>query len=200
MAGATWYVESLETTLHQDLNGDTHDRPHHRDDRSIGATTLTKVADSYFFNYASGGPQLKLNGAYVAAGQLGDVDADRRGATWAEPAIGSPGRTARLISTPSGRPTAPATTVSNMIGANVSGTTSALQQFEPFFQQDLNGDGVIPIEAVGATKLVKSGNNYVLDPMASLGGPLLKYSGANVTVGQFGALDADRRRTDGERL
>ena len=68
----------------------------------------------------------------------------------------------------------------------MSGTTSDLQQFEPFFHQDLNGDGVIPIEAVGATKLVQSGNNFVLDPMASLGGPVLKYSGANVTVGQFG--------------
>ena len=73
-----------------------------------------------------------------------------------------------------------------MIGP-VSGTTSAMQQFEPFLHQDLNGDGVIPIEAFGATKLVQSGNNFVLDPMASLGGPLVKFSGANVTAGQFGA-------------
>jgi hypothetical protein len=34
---------------------------------------------------------------------------------------------------------------------------------------------------------VQSGNNYVLDPMAFLGGPLLKHGGAAVTVNEFGA-------------
>ena len=45
--------------------------------------------------------------------------------------------------------------IRNMINPS-SGTTSAVQQFEPFLHQDLNGDGVIPIEAFGATKLVQS--------------------------------------------
>ena len=186
VAGGTFTLESLETTLHQDLNGDTVLGPTTPTIEALGTTTLTKVADSYFFNYASNGPQLKLNGVYVAAGQLGNftpigVELDVGGTGyWVAWKNGALDQYTVWQTDGAGN------YVSNMIGANVSGTTSDLQQFEPFFHQDLNGDGVIPIEAVGVTKLVKSGNNFVLDPMASLGGPLLKYNGANVTVGQFG--------------
>ena len=38
---------------------------------AFGSTRLTTVADAYFFNGASGGPQLKMNGVNVAPGQFG---------------------------------------------------------------------------------------------------------------------------------
>ena len=127
---------------------------------------------------------MKLNGVYVAAGQSGawtPIGAEAAGnGFWIAWKNGALDQYTVWETDGAGN------YLRNMIGA-VSGTTSALQEFEPAFHQDLNGDGVIPIEAVGATKLVQSGNNYVLDPMASLGGPLLKYTGANVTAGQFGA-------------
>jgi serralysin len=63
------------------------------------------------------------------------------------------------------------------------------------FQQDLNGDGVIgsavvagtTIEAFGATKLVQSGSNFYLQSISTGSGPDLRYSGASVVAGQFGA-------------
>ena len=43
------------------------------------------------------------------------------------------------------------------------------------------------IEASGSTSLVQVGNNYFLDPVAGGTGPELKYDGAPVVAGQFGA-------------
>jgi len=73
----------------------------------------------------------------------------------------------------------------------VSGTSPTLEAAETSFQQDLNGDGhigpVTVIEASGSTKLDLVGNNYFFDPVSGGAGPLLKYQGAAVVVGQFGA-------------
>src|SRR5258708_7479288 len=45
------------------------------------------------------------------------------------------------------------------------------------------------IESFGLTSLVKDGNNYFLNPVVggSSSGPQLRFSGAPVTMGQFGA-------------
>src|SRR6202035_2383442 len=43
------------------------------------------------------------------------------------------------------------------------------------------------IEAFGSTKLVQVGSNYFLDSISTGSGPELKYNGAAVTAGQFGA-------------
>src|SRR2546430_1214904 len=45
----------------------------------------------------------------------------------------------------------------------------------------------VAIEGFGSTKLVQVGNNYYLDSISSGTGPELKYGGAAVVVGQFGA-------------
>src|SRR4029077_4624856 len=44
----------------------------------------------------------------------------------------------------------------------------------------------VVIESVGVTSLVQLGNNYFLYTVGTSSGPSLKYSGAVVTVGQFG--------------
>ena len=71
VAGGSWYLEAYESALQQNLNGDGIIGPTVTTVEAIGSIRLSKVADSYFFNYASGGPQLKMNGAYVAQGQFG---------------------------------------------------------------------------------------------------------------------------------
>jgi Tryptophan-rich Synechocystis species C-terminal domain/Calx-beta domain len=141
VAGATWYVESLESTLHQDLNGDAKIGPTTQSIETNGATSLTKVADSYFFNYASNGPQLKMNGVYVAAGQSGNwmpLGAEQAAngtyqVAWKNGALDQ----YTVWQTDSA-----GNYQNNPIGV-VSGTSTALKQFEGFFQQDLNGNGMI---------------------------------------------------------
>ena len=47
VAGSTWYVQSFESTVHQDLNGDGTIGPVTTVIEASGATILTQVADSY---------------------------------------------------------------------------------------------------------------------------------------------------------
>ena len=75
-----------------------------------------------------------------------------------------------------------------------SGSSATLESFEPSFQQDLNGDGVIGvnsstppstvIETSGSTTLVQQGSNYFLEPN---GGSAveLNYGGSPVVDGEF---------------
>jgi hypothetical protein len=74
----------------------------------------------------------------------------------------------------------------------VSGNSPALESFETTFNQDLNSDGTIGIPSVvlqtdGSTALTEVGNNFFLDNAGSGTGPELKYGGAAVTSGEFGA-------------
>ena len=62
----------------------------------------------------------------------------------------------------------------------------------PTFGQDLNGDGTVGVvttnvESADATTLAKVVNTYSLYGHGTTTGPQLKFSGAAVTVGQFGA-------------
>ena len=73
----------------------------------------------------------------------------------------------------------------------VSGPTYAFQSLEATFQQDLNADGTTglkttPIETSGATRLDQVANEFFLHDGAG-NGPSLKYAGADVVAGQFGA-------------
>src|SRR5260370_402895 len=73
VSSGSWYVQSLEQSFAEDLNGDGHVGAITTNVETSGSTDLVKVADSYFL-YAHGtttGPQLKLSGAYAGAGQFG---------------------------------------------------------------------------------------------------------------------------------
>ena len=70
--------ESLEASFSQNLNGDGTIGLTTASIESAGSTTLTQVADSYFINYGSSPVQLRYGGMYVAAGQFGALDCDRR--------------------------------------------------------------------------------------------------------------------------
>ena len=158
---------------------------------TAGATDLTKVGNNYYF-YAHGtttGPTVKYSGAAVVAGQFGawapiaaEAIAGGYEVAWK---YGSADQYTVWKTDSSGN------YVSTLIPA-VSGTDPNLEAIEPSFQQDLNRDGVTgivgtPIETAGATDLTKVGNNYYFYAHGTTTGPTVKYSGAAVVAGQFGA-------------
>ena len=65
--------KSLETSFHQDLNGDgVIGVRHDASSSSFGSTSLVEVGTNYFLdNSAGSGPELKYAGAAVVAGQFG---------------------------------------------------------------------------------------------------------------------------------
>src|SRR5262245_41591136 len=189
VSGTDYALQSLEPSFHQDLNGDGLIGPPTTVIEANGSTHLTEVGN-HFFLYDSGGsgPSLKYAGADVVAGQF---------CAWAP--IGAEQTTsgyevawkvtaADQYSFPTRRSSD--LYITSIIGT-VSGTDYALQSLEPSFHQDLNGDGLIGppttvIEANGSTHLTEVGNHFFLYDSGG-SGPSLKYAGADVVAGQFGA-------------
>ncbi len=164
---------------------------------SAGVTTLATSGGHYYLLGSGGtGPSLKYGGADVSAGQFPGwtpIGAEKTASgyeiAWKNAGAGQ----YILWNTDNAGAYA-----SNVTGA-VAGTDPAIVSAESTFQQDLNGDGQIgsssggggggggtmtPIESAGATTLATSGGHYyLLDGSGT--GPSLKYSGADVTAGQF---------------
>ena len=113
---------------------------------SLGSTSLTEVG-SNFFLYANGtstGPELKMNGAPVVAGQYGgwtpiggEQISGGYEVAWKDPVSGH----YTVWTTDSN-----GNYITSLVG-EVSGTNKTLESLEPSFHQDLNGDGIIGIRA-----------------------------------------------------
>ncbi|QWG14867.1 M10 family metallopeptidase C-terminal domain-containing protein [Bradyrhizobium sediminis] len=189
MSGADYALQSLEPDFHQDLNGDGHIGLTTTVIEANGSTSLTGVGNEYFLFSSSGsGPSLKYAGAAVVAGQFGawaPIGAEQTASgyevVWKN---GGADQYTVWNTDSSGNPT-------SMTTGAMSGADYALQSLEPDFHQDLNGDGHIGltttvIEANGSTSLTGVGNEYFLFS-SSGSGPSLKYAGAAVVAGQFGA-------------
>jgi len=73
VAGSNAVLKSIETTFHQDLNGDgvigfpTATTVI----EASGSTSLTEVGNNYYLNSSGSGPSLKYAGAAVTDGQFG---------------------------------------------------------------------------------------------------------------------------------
>jgi serralysin len=186
-------VATLESTFHQDLNGDgviSAASSSNTTIEALGATSLVLSAGNYFLNPTSGGtgPTLKLGGSAMIPGQLG---------AWAP--IGAEavsGGYEVVWKYGSGASYALWTTDSNGNDLSSTDMTSAsVATLESTFHQDLNGDGVISasassgttIEAAGSTSLVLSGGHYLLNATSGGTGPTLKLGGSAVMPGQIGA-------------
>jgi serralysin len=189
--GNNFSLESLETTFNQDLNGDgTIGAPTvviHND----GTTKFVEVGNNYFLNPASGGtgPELLYGGSVVTAGEFG---------TWTPigaAQLAGGGYDIAWHDTSSGLYTVWGVSSggayqSSPIGT-VAGNSAALENLEPLFNQDLNGDGTVGVPTVlihndGTTKFVEVGNNYFLNPASGGTGPELQFGGSAVTAGEFG--------------
>jgi hypothetical protein len=156
---------------------------------AAGATDLVQAAHAYYLDPSKGGtgPQLKLGGAVLTAGQLGS--------NWtilgAETVSG--GYDVVWKNTSTGLYNVWSVDSSGNyvkdLASGVSATSFSLESFETVFQQDLNGDGTIGvtsslIQANGSTALLHIAESYYLYVNGS--GPELKYAGSPVTQGQFG--------------
>lgn len=176
-------VQSFESDLHQDLNGDGIIGPAMVIE-SLGTTSLIEGGNTYHLNPVKGGagPTLQLGGSAVSVDQFAgwapigaETTADGYIVAWHNAGTDayifwSADRDGILQGGPPGP---------------VSADNPLVQTFESSLHQDLNGDGVIApptvIEALGTTSLVQSGVNYLLGSS----GPVLQFEGSAVRAGQF---------------
>jgi 20S proteasome alpha/beta subunit len=192
VSGASFAVEALEPSFHQDLNGDgVMGPPGMTVIETAGSTWLTQVGNQYYFYNSSGsGPVLKLAGSAVVAGQFGagvvPIGAEQTASGYEVTLMVTGANQYVVWSTDSN-----GNYVSSITNL-VSGTSFALEALEPSFHQDLNSDGVMGppgmtvIETAGITWLTQIGNQYYLYNTSG-SGPVLKLAGAPVVTGQFGA-------------
>jgi hypothetical protein len=147
VSGTSAALESIETSFHQDLNGDgvigspPPSPPTVTVIEAFGSTTLTEVGTSFYLDDSTGvGPSLKYQGVDFVAGAFGQwapIGAEQTASGY-EVALKVAGADQYAVWN----------TDSNgnfvSIALNtVSGTSSALESIETSFHQDLNGDGVI---------------------------------------------------------
>ncbi len=188
MQGADLTLQNLETTLQQDLNGDGRVGPLTTVLEAAGATHLTQVANTYLLADTSGtGPTLSYAGNPVVPGEFGGwtlIGAEANGGGY-RIAWKLAGADQYILWN-----TDAAGNYVSDASRTLHAADLALQQFEPAFQQDLNGDGHLGVvttvlETCGATWLTQQANGFVLAD-AHGAGPTLSYAGAPVFPGEFG--------------
>ena len=205
VSGTNYALKLLETSLHQDLNGDGQIGLVTTAVETQGATDLTHAADHYFLYDGGGsGPSLKYGGADFVDGQFGawaPIGAEKTATgyqvAWKDASTGlytawNTDNNGNYVSNVSG------------LTGHVSGTNYALKLLETSLHQDLNGDGQIglvttAVETQGSTDLTHAGDHYFLYDSGG-SGPSLKFGGADFVDGQFGGLGADRCGEDGDGL
>ena len=186
IAGNSMALESYESTFGQDLNGDGSVGVPMIVIQVDGTTSLAEVGNSYVVFDNDSDPPLMVGGVPVVAGEFGagwaPIGAVQTASGY-EVAWEGPGNEFSIWNTdPNGNRV-------SVVGP-ISGSSPILESYEPVFHQDLNGDGVIGapaavIEANGSTDLTQIGSNYFLYDNST--GPELKFGGAPVVAGTFGA-------------
>ncbi|WP_369539482.1 hypothetical protein [Bradyrhizobium japonicum] len=189
LAGNSTTLEQAEAIFHQDLNGDGAISIPVTTIETLGATSLIEIGGNFYMNPVAGGtgPELKFYGSPVVQGQFSGwtpIGAEQI-STGFEIAWQTPGTNQFTIWTTDSN----GNFVSNT-GA-IGGNSTALEQAETIFHQDMNGDGTIgipvtTIETFGVTSLIESGSNFYMNPVAGGTGPELKFYGSPVEQGQFG--------------
>jgi hypothetical protein len=192
LSASSLTLQALETSFHQDFNGDgTIGLP--PNDTLIelfGSTSLIEAGSNYVFQKDGSGPELHYDGAVFVAGQWGGwtpigVEATATGYEVAFKLTGTDQYTVwdtdangNITIDPFG---------------SVSGNSATLADLERSFHQDLNGDTMIgnpslaiTVDSSGSTNLVLTGNEYFLDAHGTTNGPALKYDGAAWTDGEWG--------------
>jgi serralysin len=201
--GSSPALEALETSFHQDLNGDgtigVVATLIQTDTNSFGSTSLVASGGGYFLDNAGTaiGPQLKYNGAPVTTGEFTSGTS-----TWTPigAALTATGYEIAWKLGTGSQYSVWATDSNGNYTGNLylpgPGNSPTLEALETSFNQDLNGDGTIGLQATviqidvnsfGSTSLVVDGSGYFLENTSTGIGPQLKYSGAPVTVGEFAA-------------
>jgi hypothetical protein len=185
-SGSSSAVKAIETSFHQDLNGDGVIGLTTTTIESSGSTSLLQAGDGY--QLGGSGPVLKMQGAAVVADQMGGWTAIgvEQTATGYQVAWKLAGTNQYSVWNTDSN----GNYVSNAIGV-ASGSSSAVKAIEASFHQDLNGDGTVgltttTIESSGSTSLLQAGDGYQLGGS----GPILKMQGAAVVADQMGGWTA----------
>ena len=159
---------------------------------TFGSTSLVQVGNNFYLYPVGGssGPLFKYGGSAVAVGQYpwSYIGAEQTASGY-QVALRIAGTDQYTVWNTDSN----GSVVSNGTGGViVSGASSVLKSLEPSFHQDLNGDGVIGgaaaatvIESFGSTSLVQVGSNFYFYPVGGSTGPLFKYGGSAVAVGQY---------------
>ena len=198
VSGNSYALESLESVFNQDLNGDgtvgLTTTVIQTDTNAFGSTSLTEVANVYFYldGSSGSGPALKYAGSNVMVGEFGGwtpIGAVQTAGGY-DIAWQNAGTNQYTVWTTDSN----GNYTGNLVGA-VSGNSYALESLESVFNQDLNGDGTVGLtttviqtdtNAFGSTSLTEVANVYFYLDGSSGSGPALKYAGSNVMVGEFG--------------
>jgi Ca2+-binding RTX toxin-like protein len=183
--GGSLALKMLETSFHQDLNGDGRIGVVTTVIDAAGATRLTRLDNNFgLFDSNGNGPSLKYNGADFNAAQLTDgfvpVGAEQIAGGY-QVALKNFSNGVFSIWNTDGN--------GNYLSYTVmAGGSPALQSLEPSFHQDLDGDGrigvVTVIEAAGATSLTRVENNFYFYD-SSGHGPSLKFGGPDLDARQL---------------
>ena len=147
VSGSNAFLQALESSFAQDLNGNGTDRRCSAVVEAYGATHLTEVGGSvYLFDTAGVGPSLKRGGIEYKVGAFGDwaaIGAERTGSGYQVVWKVSGADQYTVWSTDS-----QGNYLANVIGV-VSGSNAFLQALESSFAQDLNGNGQIGLAPRG---------------------------------------------------
>ncbi|WP_247494389.1 M10 family metallopeptidase C-terminal domain-containing protein [Bradyrhizobium sp. 164] len=190
VTGTNASFESLETTFHQDLNGDGSIGVPSATIEAQGSTKLVQTGDNFYLAAIStgSGPVLKISDSPVSASVYGtwtpiaaEQTASGYDVAWKDSATGH----YTVWSTDSNG------NYTGNIVPEVTGTNASFESLETTFHQDLNGDGSIgvpsvTIEAQGSTKMVQTGDNFYLAAISTGSGPVLKISDSPVSANVYG--------------
>jgi hypothetical protein len=164
VSGFSPTLELLESSFHQDLNGDGVTGLVTTTIESVGATTLSQVGNTFSL-YAHGttsGPQLKFSGAAVSAGQFNSwtpLGAEAMGSGYQ--LIWKHGSADEYIlwNTDSN---------GNWLsqGDIIAGNSATVKAWEATFNQDFNSNGTVGATAPATTS--SDGSNSLVGPMMIL--------------------------------
>jgi hypothetical protein len=185
VGGSSWYLQTYEPVVGRDLNGDGTTGAVTTSIETGGNTTLTRVADSYFFNYGTGGSvQLRYGGGYAAASHFGG---------WTPVAVEFSGGLYRMAWKNGTADQYVAWYVDtggnyNWQSSVVAGSTWYLQSYEPVVGRDLNGDGTLgpvltTLDVSGYGTLTRAADSYFINYGSS--NIQVMYGGAYAGSNQF---------------
>nr|WP_249787651.1 Ig-like domain-containing protein [Bradyrhizobium sp. NBAIM20] len=204
VSGTDSGLKSLETTFHQDLNGDgqtgtsTASTPTPSTPttgkviESAGVTSLVENGGKYYLNGSTGtGPTLKDNGVDFVGGSDGTwtpIGAEKTATgyqvAWKETSTGQ--YTAWNTDNNGNYVSHVSSLTGSTWGGSVSGTDSGLKTLETSFYQDLNSDGQIGTSSV-ATSSTATGSNAAIAGSTFIASPgnttLTSTSGDDTFVG-----------------
>jgi serralysin len=149
VSGSSYALESLESSFHQDLNGDGVIGVVGTVIEANGSTSLTEVGNNFYLLDSNGaGPSLKYGGVLVVgqANAWAPISAEQIAGGGYEVAWHLPGSDQYSVWYTD--------STGNFVSGIgiVSGSSYALESLETSFHQDLNGDGHIgPVIGAGAT-------------------------------------------------